>query len=205
MPLENIEDQHSRIAQQDEIDAKNNLLDDAYPKRPTWEYIDKESTKIADLLSNAGRFANGGPESVKPAADELSAALKQLKDPTDYNDLLFMVAQKNGAYAQNPSNEVQFMGHISVENWNSKTGTWDDVTISGRGYPMTAPIRIVQPGNTLWDLSTDRLKELRQIDEIKDFNSMDVRKMLNQIAAKNGIVDPRKIYVGDNITMPHSV
>jgi hypothetical protein len=181
--------------------AKLNLLDES-SATPTSRFVNQESSIIADMLNHAGRYGNAGCEMVKPAATELSAAMKQLSGQ-DCNELLKQIQAKQDDYFAKSNNEHQFVGRLELKDWNEQTNTWNDVTLCGRqaGYPMRPEIRIAQPGNTLWEMATDRLAE-NNGGKKEGFSTSDVRAMVKDTAALNAIADPSKIAVGDAITLP---
>ena len=201
MSHETIEEGRFAAPSQAEFESKSKLTEEAFaPVQPAVKaYIEDESTRVAELLNHAGRFGNAGTDMVRPAAVELSAALKHLSGE-DYNKLLLSTEQKNVQYANSPNCDHQFMGALSLSGWNESTSTWDNVTLTARqaGYPMKPEIRIVQPGNTMWGIANDRLSE----PSVNDNRNLGVRNMVQEIASLNGISNPAKIEVGDALTLP---
>lgn len=201
MSFENMDNDKGQCSA--EADASCKMLQDGFPppvmSPENAPFIESESTLIANLLNNAGKYGNAGPDCVEPAARQLSAALKCLSGD-DYNALLMEVQEKNVSY--NGPGDRQFMGHLELDDWNQETKTWDKVELTARHYPMLPAIRIVQPGNTLWGMASDRLEELKSINYVSDYGSNEIRKMILETAQQNGIANPARITVGDAIILP---
>lgn len=116
-------------------------------------YIHTMSTKVADALNNAWTGSD------RPAK-LLEEALKPLSGQ-DRNDLLEETKLKNDSFSltTKDENRKESMQHLQLGDWNASTGTWDNVSIVDDYAPLSGPLRIVQPGNTLGSLAGDRLEE----------------------------------------------
>lgn len=185
-------------------------------KQSNQDYIEKMSTAVANALEK-----NTYPGDPRPGK-LLSEALKPLTSNEDRNELLKETKEKNEESAQKSPELAKgpSMQHLLLNKWNAKTGTWDDVTIADYQFPLSSASRIVQPGNTLGSLASDRLTQVfdythhighpDQAGQHRPWDwkyaPSDVVGAMGQIAKLNGLGDPNKKAIdlkqGDAIRLP---
>ena len=118
------------------------------PNKPT-ESLDH----VSDRLSNIFKTSNNAGDAAKLLANELEPRLNSLdtKD-REYNYLIEKL------YNKLPDD--QGIG-LAATGWNNETHTWNKLIVTDQNYPVSPPVRIVQPGNTIDDIVDDRIKELQ--------------------------------------------
>lgn len=149
-------------------EAHNALLADALKEvKPT---LDKSIEKITGHLDNQDTTA---------AAKALENTLMPLSGE-DYNKVLKAVNEK-------------YPNNLKLENWNDKTGTWDDVRLYSQS-DLHADYRVVQPGNTLTDYAAPYAR---------DGGMEAMRNYMLSIMDLNDIEDPDWILRGQVLAMPN--
>ena len=133
-------------------------------------------------------------DSLRNGSQALSEDLQKLSGNMEkYNELLLAVKHRiPGEPAANP--------YINLEDWNSKTGTWDNVSVTIPTWIPGDAVRIVQPGNTLSEIARDKWngdKGTWKSDSMS-YNYMD---FMNELVRLNKIQNPNKIEVGQAIAL----
>jgi hypothetical protein len=106
----------------------------------------------------SGAFAGSSDlyDSAWKLSDELGIRLGTLSTANrEYNYLI----EKMHKQLENVPPEIGV--RVGAEHWNSQTHTWDNVYVADNNYPQSAPVRIVQPGNTIESIADDRMQQLR--------------------------------------------
>jgi hypothetical protein len=153
--------------------------------------IEKDSTLVSILLFE------GEPH---PAVETLSSDLMQLANNKDeYNSLLQKACEKE--LKLESGNNAPSQLHLALEDFNSKTGTWDMVEIRGNKDSDVVPTRFVQPGNTLQQIAVDLLHEQNFPREL--ITPEFVNKVVRYTAEGNGIDNPDSIQVGQALNFRH--
>src|SRR5579883_2940719 len=172
--------------------ASRNLLEEAHaadrgdaPKqRPN---IAKEQDRIVGLFNHGANeeYLAKGVQTLSTDLQNLSGNIK------NYNKLLKGVAD-------NISDEPVSNPSISLDKFNAKTGTWDQVVVGS--YVLDegntkAAYRIVSPGNTLGGIA----KEMK--DLVPGASSVSSQEYMNYLQKLNHIEDVNKIKVGQAIKL----
>lgn len=137
--------------------------------------IEKSASEVANFL-NIGRS--------DLAVALLSKTLMQL-DGQSYNRLLVDIVKK-----EEPETEGDDRGHLLLSEWNDKTSTWDHVYVAERDQLY----RIVQPGNTLEGIASDRLGK-------SDRES--IMRYMSNIAEANSLGSDNSISKGQALKLPY--
>jgi hypothetical protein len=151
-------------------------------KAPIKEKETFDEMSIEKSASEVANFLNMGRSDLAVAL--LSKTLMQL-DGQSYNRLLVDIVKK-----EEPETEGDDRGHLLLSEWNDKTSTWDHVYVAERDQLY----RIVQPGNTLEGIASDRLGK-------SDRESV-VRYMSN-IAEENSLGSDNSISKGQALKLPY--
>ncbi len=160
--------------------------------------IERESQKIADHfdLSKPGNYS----DKITAGAELLSKDLRSLSGNMEkYNRLLNKVQEKT-------PEEPAVTPWIEMGSWNDNTGTWDNVRVrSGDNFDA---YRIVQPGNSLSEISVETYKDSRELAEALGIESNLKKEMgenpaeyMSKLVELNKIADPNKIYPGQALKL----
>jgi hypothetical protein len=196
--MERPEQQEARVCkaeQETSLRLMESVREDFKPAGGSALNIDRESQRVAnifDLGNNPGNQSFN--EKIVQGAERLSKDLQQLSgNMTEYNKLLQQVADKiPDEPAANP--------YPSMHNWNSKTGTYKDVSImSGDGLEA---YRIVQPGNTFNQIARDTYNGFVKAAGEDGFQGFDEYRQ--SLITMNRISDPSRVYVGQAIKLRDS-
>lgn len=146
--------------------------------------VNRTARELADIFKKATPFK---------AATELSERLTKLVDSLDTDD-----RQYNKVIVQLHANlqNVSSSANVEASGWNNKTHTWNKVAIYGDGYPVTPPVRIVQPGNTIDSIASERIRQLGK-------GAVRKEDFIQETLEINGLKDPTEIQIGAALRLPY--